>query len=121
MAARNDLASLYNLKSYDCHYGESDSQKNKIMPRLSNCHVDFKRTPARQVGEGFGGYLRPKRDIQEITVCDDQRVMNASLSKVNGRRDVIKGQKMNSVQPRDLLMYRTTERLRNIELENSRE
>ena len=121
MVSRNVHKTVYPQKEYQCEYENVDTQQINQMRRLNANIIKFRRQPPRKIGEGFGGYLRPQRDIQTLSVCDDMQVISASLSKVNDKKKSIASCNMRVNLPRDLKMYQETERLRNISMENSRD
>ena len=91
------------------------------MRNLSTNIVKFKRQPPRRVGEGFGGYLKPRHEIMDLSVCNDKLAEEAKLFKTNAAKNLKMGMDLRRTLSRDLRMYRQTEFLKNIELENSRE
>ena len=52
-------------------------------------------------------------------MCDDVKVVQASSTKVNGRKQSVALASIES-KPRDLLLYQQTDLLKNIQMENSR-
>ena len=70
----------------------------------------------KKLGEGFRGYH--KKSLA-LSVCDDVKVVQASSTKVNGRKQSVALASISS-KPRDLLMYHQTDLLKNIQMENSR-
>jgi hypothetical protein len=71
MVSRNVEKTVYPVKDYQCEYENVDGQRNKLMRRLDLNYVEFHKQAPRKVGEGFGGYMRPKRDILELSTCNE--------------------------------------------------
>ena len=75
------------------------------MKRLTNGVVRFRKQEVRRVGEGFGGYLRPKKDLMPLSVCNDEKAYEASREKVNNRKYSLALTSIDMSMPRDLKMY----------------
>ena len=74
------------------------------MRRLSNCVIKFRHMETRRIGEGFGGYL--KKDVNPISVCDDEKAVQAHRSKVNDKKPSLALASLDMSMPRDMMMYK---------------
>ena len=93
------------------------------MRRLDNGVVKFQKQQLRKIGEGFGGYYNQSQQKSNFTIssCDEDSKLAAQMSKINARKRSVALASIDHSKPRDLLLYRQTDMLKNIELENSKE
>lgn len=123
MAPRDSGVSIYQASPYQMDYDRKDMQKSAIMRRLDNGMVKFQKQPQRRIGEGFGGYYNQTQRNSNLTIssCDEDNMMAAQMGKINARKRSVALASIDHSRPRDLLLYRQTDMLKNIELENSKE
>ena len=65
--------------------------------------------------------MQQRNNVQTLSCCDDDQAWAASRNRTNGRKKSLTLGSIDNQRPRDLLMYKQTDLLKNIELENSKE
>lgn len=43
----------------------------------------------RNVGEGFGGYMQQRNNVQTLSCCDDDMAWAANRNKTNGKKKTL--------------------------------
>lgn len=82
----------------------------------------FQQQKDRAIGEGFGGYLRSKKDIgRTATTVDFSNLEKHAELKFNTSRNSQQVPALDKQTPRDMALYNQTDFMYNIYLENTKE
>ena len=105
---------MYRVNDNQADYKGVEKAKIGVMKSLTSGTVKFKNLSPKKLGEGFGGYLKPRRDINALSVVDDYRVHDAILYKTNNHKKSLLPSNLRKDLPRDMMMYKTTDMFNNI-------